>query len=267
MQLEVICIYCYKEKVKTKSKILKAIVIIGGQGSRVPELTAGVSPKAFIRFSKALPKSICAYQLESLKRAGVTHVLLVINQEWQGPIIQHSIRSGEFPDMNYSIILSKKEHPFMLFRRDEVLTFIKNTDIIFSYGDIAYSSQTVQDLVRLGNKNSTSSGCIMHSTSSRWEKDGKFLNFNKDDSDLVVSSRYELTRGFTVHVPFFLRAEEFVYLKNEGLRKSPRTIHFLQRLVKDRKFSVLRPKVLDKITTLEDARRVERLLLRLIKPI
>ncbi len=241
-------------------KNIKVVLICGGKGTRMPELTGGITPKSLIRLSKRVARPFIAYQLDRLKRNGVEEVLLVPHENWQIPILNHSIRVGEFPALKYSFELHHADHPFVVFRNKNVMKFIGKSDFIFSYGDISYSEDTLKKMLMVESQNNTSIGCGMYSKSARWRKGRRFLTFSKNAYGEIADLGYSGKADFTIHAPFFFQNRAIRSIREELKKKTPQTIPLLRRLIDKRQLSIIIPKILINMTTIEDAHRAEKIL-------
>ncbi|KND48681.1 MAG: hypothetical protein AB200_03090 [Parcubacteria bacterium C7867-005] len=236
---------------------LKVVLICGGKGTRVSELTGAVSPKSLIRLSKKVSRPLVAYQLDQLKRAGVKSVLLVLENDWQVPIFKHSIRSGEFPGMNYSFSTCFTLHPFSIFSHPDITKFIGRSNFLVSYGDIYYSLDILGKMKKLLSRNNTSVACGMYSKSKRWRKGKKFITFSKNNKGEVVNIGYSDKADFTIHAPFLFKHKALGTILRRAKLNSARTIPILSDLIGTSNLSVVTPRRLVNLTTLQDAKNVE----------
>jgi mannose-1-phosphate guanylyltransferase len=68
---------------------MKALILIGGFGTRLRPLTLSV-PKPLVDFAN---KPVLCHQIEALARAGVTEIILAIN--YQPQVMQEEIKEFE----------------------------------------------------------------------------------------------------------------------------------------------------------------------------
>ncbi len=127
----------------------KAVLVVGGQGKRIPELTGGIIPKSLC-FIKGKP--LLTYQIQILVLFGVKDFLLVFEKDWQVALFQNFVQNNFFPKARYRTCVldwQKSKNPFAY---KEIQSFITNSAFIFSHGDIFYNSEILEKYKAFGSK-------------------------------------------------------------------------------------------------------------------
>lgn len=132
-----------------------AIIILGGRGTRVPELTGGVVPKS-ICFVKGKP--LVTYQIEVLVKFGVNNFLFVFEKDWQCALFKNYTDNGLIPsgeDSNFTMIpfdWAASSNPLADLIKIESKVGLYNKYII-SHGDVFYSCDDFKKLLISSDKN------------------------------------------------------------------------------------------------------------------
>lgn len=125
-----------KTPVKMKNKVTKAVLLVGGWGTRLRPLTYTV-PKPLVTFCN---KPILKYQVEKLVKAGITEIILALNYHSEKIIGEVQKYEKEF---GIKIIYSKEDEPLgtagpLALVKDHLQDtsfFVLNSDI-FSNADL-----------------------------------------------------------------------------------------------------------------------------------
>jgi choline kinase len=123
--------------------VYKSVIITGGKGSRIPELTSGVIPKSLCFVKK---KPLLAYHITLLKKAGITEFLVVFEKDWQEALFKNFVQNNFFPKACYTtcVIDWEKKNPF---RCTSVKNYITKSSFVFSHGDIHISLSSFKKLL------------------------------------------------------------------------------------------------------------------------
>ncbi|KAM0679942.1 hypothetical protein GINT2_001883 [Glugoides intestinalis] len=116
--------------IKMKNKVTKAVILVGGWGTRLRPLTYTV-PKPLVAFCN---KPILKYQIEKLVKAGITEIILALNYHSEKIIGEVQKYEEEF---GIKIIYSKEDEPLgtagpLALVRDQLKDtsfFVLNSDI------------------------------------------------------------------------------------------------------------------------------------------
>jgi len=239
---------------------IKVILTAGGKGTRVHELTGSLVPKSLIRLDRKFSKPLVGYQLDLLKKFGLTDVFVMMDADWQIPLFKQSIRVGEIPKLNYSFGINKWKHPLVSFKRMDVIKFVGDSDFLWTYGDVLYDEKTFKKMMAVYRKNNTSVSCAMNSNSYRWKKDGKYLKFVKDKDDRITNFIYSRNKDFTIHAPFIFQNRAFKVINKELKKTNPRTLPLLLKLIRDSQLSVIKPSMLVNMNMPEDIIKIKGIL-------
>lgn len=219
---------------------IKVILIAGGKGTRVVELTGGVLPKSLCRINKYIRKPLVSYQLNELKKAGINNILVIFSEPWQLQLFKENIKIGDIPELNYCFADPEThDHPLSFFNNSLIKDFIKNDDFILTYGDMFYTLDLIKNFLKKSKQNNTSVAVKRTSNSERWVFDGKYINFTEDSTGEIILYEYRDRTNFTIHTPVFFQNRALSVINEELLNNPPRTISLFKKMIDKRQLSVI----------------------------
>lgn len=135
-------------------KNLKVVIAAGGDGTRLGDLNPEKKPKSLLFFNN---KPLISYQLEALLKIGLENFCLSFTREAQIDEFKKYLSEGLIPEGNYTINLHNHfDHQRDLFKTEAVKEFIKNSDFLFSHGDIVAGKEMFEELIKIYEKTNSS---------------------------------------------------------------------------------------------------------------
>lgn len=230
---------------------MKVVVTIGGKGSRLPGVTYSIIPKGLCRI---INKPLLSYQLFCLKKGGVREILISAEADWQIAELKQSVRIGEFPKLNYVFTKHKRGnplHPLKTFRVKDVIEFIGKRDFIWTYGDLFYSEELLENLFRVYYRHRTSVAC------NAVPKDlaplsGSFISYNVDAHGRVISYYKTAKPNITIDAPFIFKNNLLTVIEKEARKLRPRGTRLVNSIIDKSGLMLIEPKVRLNINTTKD---------------
>lgn len=134
-------------------KDLKVIIAAGGDGTRLGDLNPERKPKSLLFFAR---KPLISYQLELLVKYKLDIFLSFTNKK-QIDEFKGYVKNGLIPEYKYSFGLhSPFEHQRDLFRSRDAKEFIKNSDFLFTHGDLVVKEPLFEKMISSYRKKDSS---------------------------------------------------------------------------------------------------------------
>lgn len=185
------------KKLNFTTKKLKAVIIAGGMGTRLGNLTREV-PKPMIKIND---KPILEYQIDLLQRYGITEVILVVNHLYK--VIEDYFGDGQ----GFGVKLHYFVEPFPMGTVGGVkeLEDILTEDFLVLYGDVMMDVDITR-LIAFHHQKGGTATLVLHPNDHPYDSD--LVDLDKEDR---INKFFSKPHPEGVHLPNMVNAGMYVF--------------------------------------------------------
>lgn len=237
-------------------KSINVVISAGGKGETLSKTTKETIPKSLRLFSG---RPLISYQLENLLNFGVGKIFLSFNNRDQLELFREGVYSSKIPRADYSYGVHPYGHALNTFLDVGVRSFIRDSDFLWTWGDLYYTDALLDKMVSLYEDTGYSICCSNSRNYPFFPRPNKsYLSYDKTSSNKVVNcvlTQYSGQELFGLHVPILLRglSVKYIYSLLENPSSTISLSTLLLKLVEVDSLYVVTPDTLVNVNTIEDA--------------